>query len=105
MFTQDELDSLNEKFQFYRYTDQTEENNVLAGQFFAIDQHAAPEPSTNDTYNFDAVVKILNQPNSAVRLGKLNSLFIDKCVQVPGSNPAKTVAQTHPNLIRYLLAL
>lgn len=104
-FTDEQFEALNEDYQFYRFTDGTEANQPLAGQFFAVDQNAEPSPSTNDTFIFDAIVPILKQPNSKVRLGKLNDQTINNSIQVRSSNPAKVVAQTHPNLIRYLLSL
>lgn len=104
-FDEAQLERLSEEYQFYRFTDGTEANLPLAGQFFAIEQAQTPTPSTNDTFIFEAVVPILKQPNSQVRLGTLNDQTINASVQVRSSNPAKVVAQTHPNLIRYLLSL
>lgn len=104
-FTVDQLEALSRDYQFYRFTDGTEANLPLAGQFFAIAQAQTPQPSTNDTFLFEAVVPILKQPNSQCRLSTLNDLTINSSIQVRSSNPAKVVAQTHPNLIRYLLAL
>jgi hypothetical protein len=102
-FSSDELKRLSESFAFYRYVDQ--EGHILAGQFFAVPHDQTPQASTNDTFNFEAVVKILHQPNSIVRKDVLNSEFINKAVQVAGKNAAAVVAKTHPNLIKFLLAL
>jgi hypothetical protein len=101
IFTEEELTALDEQFTFYQYVDG--KGKPLVGQYFAIATSQAPAPLKGDEYMFVAVVKILNQPNSPMRVWQLTSTFINEQALVTGKSPALKVSITHRELINFLL--
>ena len=101
-FTELQLRTLSSDYAFYCCTDGSGKKET--GRYIAVSQYQEPVENDDHTYNFEAFIGILNQPNSPVRESTLTNTFIDQQSAVGGKNPAAVVAKSHPNLIRALLA-
>ncbi|SRR6266851_804017 len=101
-FTDLQLRTLSSDYAFYCCTDGSGKKET--GRYIAVSQYQEPVENDDHTYNFEAFIGILNQPNSPVRESTVTNTFIDQQSAVGGKNPAAIVAKTHSNLIRALLA-